>query len=369
MRPEDQRRITNDLVKELKESNEPVIRESVAKMKDEIREAIEKDALTKQIIDEITPRSTRSDGFFKHPATLLVLGFIFTTALGGILTSCWKGWELDNERSYLATQTRCERERQTKTEEIKQKIEVKDEIIKRVAETNTAAEEILLYFGMEPSRQERERDERIAYWKEATRAWKTNEKILNQRLQLRFSNPDVARLFEDMVSDRSLVGIAIDNEHEDMAKGKIKCNKRISTANECMIYITTNVMPQVIKMMNQEILLDESSLRAAKCVDYSVSNVNVTPGFPVPSRNESVNTSNCCPEPLKILKLCECSDTSQTKSQNSSELENPCPNLRGMTEKCETERESAAQGKPNDNGTQTSVSKSPSPSTSATPNN
>jgi hypothetical protein len=352
---EEQQQIKNELVKESKESG-IVLRESLAKFKDEIREAVEKDILARQVISEIQPKTATSDGFFKHPATLLILGFIFTTGLGSFLTRWWKGYEQDNERTYFATQTRCERERQTKTEELKQKIEVKDEIIQRVAETNTAAEEILLYFEMEPSRKKREREERTAYWKQATRAWKTNEKILKQRLLLRFSNPNVSQLLDDMVGERSLVGVNINNEHEDMADGKTNCSKRIKAANACMIYITQNLMPQMIKMINEEILSDEKGLRAARCVDNTAPNANVNASpqvaTPVTSKKTAL-AAEPCPELPKMLKMCggEGHDPSPNKRLDLSEVPNPCADLLGMTEKCRIERKNARSKKRENNAT------------------
>jgi hypothetical protein len=346
MTHQEQEQIKDELAKELKGK---IVPESLAILKGEIREAVEKDTLAKQVIDEIQAKKPKSDAFLKHPATLLLLGFIFTSVLGGIFTSCWKGYEQDNERAYLATQTKCERERLTKTEEIKQKTDVKDEIIKRVAETNTAAEEILLYFEMEPLRKEQERVERTAYWKDATRAWKTNEKILRQRLLMRFSNPKVSELFDEMVSQRSLVGININNEHEAMAEGRGNCSIRIKTANECMIYITESLMPPIIKIMNEEILSDEQALRATRCADSTASYVNVNPGPQVVSHSKPAKAalaSNPCPEFQRRLKLCgvEDHDTSQEKAQNTSlEAMNPCPGLRGMENKCQVERENAAK--------------------------
>jgi hypothetical protein len=355
MTPEDRQRIKNELVKELRETNGRVLRESIVKLKDELREAIEKDKLKQEIITETKPKSRVSGGFFKHPATLLVLGFMFTTGVGGFLTWFWKERELNNERSYLATQTICERERLTRTEEIKQKTDVKDEIIKRVAETNTAAEEILGYFDMEPSPQDQEREERSKYWKEASRAWRTNEKILKQRLLLRFSNPNVSQLFDEIVKYRNWVGINIKTESEEMAGGKPKCHERLITANSCMGLITKNLMPKVIKIMNEEIWADERALRAARCVDNTASNVNVnaTSQFPSPSPSPRTSEKKAvvsvpCPEVAKKFKMCgvDGQDTNQDKPEDLSEASNACMELRdGMADKCQVERDSASQNK------------------------
>ena len=324
----DKQQLKDELVKELKESNGAQVRESFAKLKDEIRKDIEKDKIKEEILEEIKTKSSKSDGFLKHPATLLVLGFLLTTILGTTLTSCWKSLELDNEREYLSTQTRCERERQTKSDEIKQKYEVKDEIIRRVAETNTAAEEILLYFQMKPARREREQNERVTYWKEATRNWRTNEKILKQRLLLRFSDPSVNQLFDDMITFRNWVGINIDSQQEALSSGGDICSERIKIANRCMTHIVEELMPQVIKLMNEEISSDEKALRAAQCVTgNNVSGVSGTASPQVASGNNSGKTSpdasvapNSCSELLNVAKTCKAEADKATQNQS------PTPN-------------------------------------------
>jgi hypothetical protein len=257
--------IKTELLNELKAKNDESRREIIAKLKGELLEEIEKDALKKEIIGEVASKESQVYAFLKHPVTLLVVAFVLTTLLGTIIASCWKYWEWENEQAYLKTQAQCDRERQTRSDEIRQKYEVKDEIIKRVAETNTAAEEILLYFQMDPVRRKQVRDERTNYWKEATRAWRINDKILRQRLLFRFENRDVAQLFETIGRYRGWVGININNQQETLSQRGVICRQIVDQSNLCMNHVTWDLMPQVIEMMNKEILQDERRLRATQC--------------------------------------------------------------------------------------------------------
>jgi hypothetical protein len=274
MTPTEKEEIKRELAKELREGEDESRRQAIAKLKGELREEIEKDALKREIISEVASKESQVYAFLKHPVTLLLVAFVLTTLLGTIIASCWKYWEWENEQAYLKTQAQCDRERQTRSDEIRQKYEVKDEIIKRVAETNTAAEEILLYFQMDSIRRKQLQHERTQYWQDATRAWRINEKILRQRLLLRFENRDVARLFETLGRYRGWVGININNQQEALSHGGAICREIVDQSNLCMSHVTWDLMPQVIEMMNKEILEDERSLRATKCATNDSSPTN-----------------------------------------------------------------------------------------------
>jgi hypothetical protein len=315
MTPEDKEQIKSELRHELKDSSE-AIKESIAASKREICDELDRGALKKEIIDQVlTKKRSRWSVNWQHPAILLLLGFAFTTACGAALTSCWKTREWENEQSYLRAQTNCERERVTRLEEVKQKYEVKDEIIRRVAETNTAAEEILNYFLMDTARRDQEKSDRITYWKDASRNWRINEKILKQRLLLRFTDTNVSQLFQEIVTYRNLVGVNINNRQEELSSGQPICMQIVHKANECMAHVTEILTPQVIKRMNEEILSDERALRATTCTSASPEN-------------------NPSPSPTAAA--------AQGSQSNSAKL-NPCEELYGVAEMCNTPK----KAKPN----------------------
>lgn len=310
MTPEERAEIKRQLVGELKEMNDESRSAMLAKLKSELREEIDKENLKKEIIVEVSPRGSRFREFIKHPATLLVLGFVFTTFLGTIVSSVWKYWEWENEQGYLKTQTQCERERQTRSEEIKQKYEVKDEIIKRVAETNTAAEEILLYFQMDPPRRKLLQAERTNYWQVASRDWRINEKILRQRSLLRFQNQNVTGLLEEITRYRGWVGININNQQEKLSADGTVCKPIVSQAALCMNHVTQELMPQLIGIMNDEIRADEKNLRLAQCLTNASPEPTAGP-FPTPNPSAANNQQNDCRKLLVMARACDSPDGNQ----------------------------------------------------------
>lgn len=287
-------------------------RETLAGLKSRLLEDIARENLKKEILGELRPGKFSLGDFLKHPASLLVVGFLLTTIFGTIITAYWKKKEWSNEQDYLMTQSRCDRERATKSETIKQKYEVKDDIIKGVAETNTAAEEILRYFLLSPARRNAEATDRLKYWKDASRGWRINSKVLDQRLLFRFKDPSVDKMFDDITMYRSRVGNAIDNAQEALSDGTPICVKRVNKAYECMSHVTRNIMPQMVRVMTEEILADEVRLREARCAaDMPQDAASPTPAAadangakgqePQPPANacEEMLQLDCTPKPVK----------------------------------------------------------------------
>lgn len=304
MTPEDKEAVKKEIVTELKAADDAARRAAAEEMKRELAAEIEKEDLKKQVLKELRPEEPPDDGLLKHPATLLVLGFALTTIFGTIITSCWKYKEWQNEQEYLKTQSQCDRERLTKTEEIKQKYEVKEAVIKGVSETNTAAEEILRYLLLDPARRDKEGADRVVYWKEASRNWRINSKILTQRLVFRFRDPRVTGTFDEITRYRSWVGNTIDNQQEALSAGKGICAPRVYKANECMSHVTLSLMPSVVKVMTKEISADERSLREARCVTDAQSPSGAASPSPTAAPEQEANSGppapNACDEMLKV---------------------------------------------------------------------
>jgi len=333
MNAEDQEQIKTAVVNDLKQASEEARREASVAWKRRLTEAVNLESAKQEVITELSEKESGTHRFLKHPVTLLALGFVFTTLLGTIVTSWWKHREWENEQGYLKAQTQCERERLTRSEEIKQKYEVKDEIIKRVAETNTAAEDILLFFEMDHVRQAREQNERTKYWQEATRAWRINEKILRQRLQLRFENRHINELFDQLTKYRGWVGINIDNQQERVSTRVPICREIVNQANACMGHVTVTMMPDVIKLMNQEILQNENDLRDSKCASAGsdqpsnttrpAGTTSVGDTSPQIASASTGNTStqpelNACQKLQTIAGICDSDDRKRQKPRSHS---------------------------------------------------
>jgi hypothetical protein len=190
-------------------------------LKNEIRAGVEKEFLKKEIFDELTPKESKRWKFLAHPALLLLIGFIFTTVLGTVFSSCWQ-----NRQSSL------EQDRLTRQAVIKQKYEIKDEVIKAVAETNTAAEDVLASYGWGPhdSRRRTDAPERLEKWQNASASWRTKSKILAENLSFRFNDPRILGILEQITTKRSDVGSRIQNLQRRLeeSRGRVLIDKSFS---------------------------------------------------------------------------------------------------------------------------------------------
>jgi hypothetical protein len=160
--------------------------------------------LNKERIREILTHRRRQNQssaskFFAHPAILLLLGFLFTGVVGGLLANYWKAREWENQQRYLAKQRGLEK-----------KYAVIDEALKAVAETNTAAEDVLAGYSWTEWHQ-KEADQRRENWLATSRKWRISSKIVRQKLAAYFVNPDVLSQFDQIISTRRQVGNIITN--------------------------------------------------------------------------------------------------------------------------------------------------------------
>ena len=163
----------------------------------EERERIrEIESLKAEIRKEVQPDKPESkiSKFFRHQAVLLVLGFGFTTVVGGALTSWWKSKEWKNQQSYLAQQRSLDK-----------KYALMDETFKEVAATTTAAEDVLnLYYG--PNWTKADTRERSNQWYQSSRQWRVAAKRLDQSLRTGFNDQNIQKTFEQLVMTRKFLG-------------------------------------------------------------------------------------------------------------------------------------------------------------------
>ena len=190
-------------------------------LKNEVLGAVESEFLKKEILAELNPKKSRWSRFLGHPAFLLFAGFFFTTVLGTLFSSCWQ-----------TRQSELDRERLTREEVIKQKYDLKDDVIKSVAEINTAAEDLLASYGWDPHDSRRKVDAlaRLKKWQDASANWRTRSKILAENLRFRFNSAEVQRLFGEIKTKRSDVGSRIQDlqRRVEDSGGKVLADKNFS---------------------------------------------------------------------------------------------------------------------------------------------
>ncbi len=239
---ETEKEIIKAEIKKTLESDDEIKLQIREGLKKELLAEIEKESLKKEILSELKPKDSFWDKFFKHPAFLLIVGFILTTLLGTTLTSYWqyKTW---SGQQRLATQQAV----------VKQKYELKDEIIKTVAETNTAAEDALASFLLdsEDSRLKTELPERMKAWREASKNWRKNSKILKDKLIFRFEDPEILKVFDKIIYLRAEVGGQIDKYQKQIetSKGDILSEKNPANKEfEDSVYSTNGKASEFVKL-------------------------------------------------------------------------------------------------------------------------
>lgn len=181
-------------------------------------EAQEKEAVKKEILEdlkkdrafrnellkdlELTNSSSSFSKTIQHPAILLVIGFILTSGVGAGMTYFWQKRE------------RIESQRQAADKhEIEEKYAITESILKAVAETTTAADDLVfLYFNSEPDKHTRDlmEVERLQYWQEKSRDWRVSSKVLQQKLKDHFKSQDAQNLFQEIINKRFDIGRDLD---------------------------------------------------------------------------------------------------------------------------------------------------------------
>jgi hypothetical protein len=180
-------------------------------LRNEVVAEIRKEAFKKQILEELEMRGFKASvrKTAQHPAVLLILGFALTSALGGGLTFLWQNKANAKQESRTALQRDFEQKQAARQRLIQQKSALIDEVAKAVAETNTAAEDILDAFERS---NKRAYPERLKYWQsEGSRKWRVASKLLIPKLSSTFRDKQVNACFQTLIGHRAYIGNDIVN--------------------------------------------------------------------------------------------------------------------------------------------------------------
>jgi hypothetical protein len=180
-------------------------------VRNEIVAEIRKEAFKKEILEELEMRGFMASArkTAQHPAVLLILGFALTSALGGGLTFLWQNKANAKQESRAAQQRDFEQKQAARQRLIQQKSALLDDVAKAVAETNTAAEDILDAFERS---NRRAYPERLKYWQsEGSRKWRVASKLLIPRLNSTFRDKHVNACFQKLLGHRAYIGNDIAN--------------------------------------------------------------------------------------------------------------------------------------------------------------
>ncbi|SRR6266446_5000391 len=167
--------------------------------KNKVREL---EILKKEIRETLEAGSSKESKFSKvinSQASLLLLGFVFTTLAGSALTYVWTSLQARHEHS------RIERQR---TFDLRSAII--ERMFKEVSETNTAAEDVLRVYewgNWKPA----EVKEGRKNWLTKSREWRVASKVLEQELAANFSSKLILDKFVKIEDKRSQLGNILTN--------------------------------------------------------------------------------------------------------------------------------------------------------------
>jgi hypothetical protein len=157
------------------------------------------------------PRSAESKGW-AHPAVLLILGFVLTTATGGYLSHLWQAAQWDHQQ-----------ERAWNDNLIKTKYAIIGEVNTHLGETLAAARGILPIVERDWNEKSQRSaiSNRIDSWEKADLTWRTKTYWLRSRVGAYFDDPQSRALDSVISSIRRLeqpLRSIVDRLHEPTAK-------------------------------------------------------------------------------------------------------------------------------------------------------
>lgn len=183
------------------------------RLKKEILEVIGVEALKKEVFEEIKGDNSKINEFAKHPAVLLILGFIFTTFVGSWLTWWYQSWEWDRQQDRLAQQRYLDGKKTTA-----------EDVIKAIAETISASDDVLslFYWNIGDKSNKVEEQKRRDNWEQTSLKWRNNIYILPPKLNTYFKNPEIQPKLNEIIQERNLVGNNLTNMLTDYDEDRNK---------------------------------------------------------------------------------------------------------------------------------------------------
>jgi hypothetical protein len=144
-------------------------------------------------------KSTSKIADFFSQAGLLLIGFLLTTLAGSILTHIWSSREAESQQSRIQRQHAFEL-----------RYVVIDKMLKTVAETDTAAEDVLRTYEWKNWKTS-EIGESRKNWLVKSREWRIASQVVEEEIFINFADPQVSTNFAQIMENRDRVGNVITN--------------------------------------------------------------------------------------------------------------------------------------------------------------
>jgi hypothetical protein len=225
--------------------------EAKSVFKKDLLAAIGIECLRKELLEDLRKQESRPSRIFKHPAVLLVLAFLMTTCLGTGLTLWYQSREWNRQQTYLAQQHYLDEKRASA-----------DEVAKAIAETVTAADDMLSLFYWDASKAEEMK--RRENWERTSLGWRTSAYTLPPKINTYFKNDQIPKAFEEIAQRRSLIGNSITNLLADYDADKRKAlgspdTQRIAGDALGKLNEIRKQLGRLAELMSREILDDRKA--------------------------------------------------------------------------------------------------------------
>ncbi|HMG74892.1 MAG TPA: hypothetical protein VK582_15430 [Pyrinomonadaceae bacterium] len=190
----------------IENEREALITEIVREMK---KDSLKQDAskkLTKEGLGELVY------DFFKHPAVLLIIGFLLTGCIGTFLTNNWHRQEWDRQQRIQSKEWERQQRRLLDIKKIDLKYEIIDQLTKAIGERDSAAIQILgplATKGFDLHQLTTEENEPITTWQKATNDWRISSQIMQLKIGTHIRDEDAAKLFQQIVDTQKTIFINV----------------------------------------------------------------------------------------------------------------------------------------------------------------
>lgn len=140
-------------------------------------------------------KAEKKEGFWRHPAVLLVLGFLCTGLIGSVVTSWWQYQQWFREQQYRAA-----------ADATKERLAVMTLTSESVADSFAAAEDVLQLFAFEwrENSSVMTLKQRAESWQTASRKWRVAEKVLMARIGANYDQKTVEQFYTITLRRRRL---------------------------------------------------------------------------------------------------------------------------------------------------------------------
>jgi len=160
----------------------------------------EEEVFRKEIRTELLEKKNTSKiGDFLSQAGLLFVGFLLTTAAGSVLTHIWSARESENQRLRIERQHAFDL-----------RYAIVDKMLRAVAETDTAAEDILRTYEWSEWKTP-EVGESRKNWLAKSREWRIASQVTEEEIFINFSDPQISTNFLQIEEYRLRLGNIITN--------------------------------------------------------------------------------------------------------------------------------------------------------------